>query len=831
MNIAMKKVGASVIAMVFAVSAIAASSVSAASVSELQALIASLTAQIAGLSEKNSVDATTTKTTSGYVHSGVKKDFTFSVLKVGSRGEEVRALQRVLNVGADGVFGPGTKAALIKWQKANGLVADGIAGAATKAELNRKSATTTVYGKTTSSGGGNKRKDIDVDGDKLVVSGIMADDLIVGKGQKVVFSEINLTAGDEDVEIEEIDVEFSGSAHRKVIETVLLLDDAKLEIDRDGLDSDEEATLDADFTVEEGETVTVYIGALISSTVDDINDNDGLDATIRLVSITTDGADVEGDDVKGAVLDIQDNINNDEYTADIDQDDTGTVNIGEKKVRVATVNIENESDADDPETVFSIKLERTGSLGDDDLENVIIEVDGEEYEGVQDEQDEEEYTFKFGRGIELEEEGDDEDFVLYVDIDDGEGDNFAFKILDIVVLDEDDILISDSNGNGNANWKYSGVLTVDNSDVTISATDEVDSDKVASGQEDVEFVSFDVDVEGSDVEGDVEVTFKISGAEGRSINEKDIDLDNLAIYLYEDGDKDGDRVSKTEDTSFTDTDDDTTYVVEFDSVTFEADDDPIEYVIRGDINEDAPDAVRYEVTKIEYKDIEDDNNDDVDDVTENISSPAQIEVEGAVLDVTMEDADEQDVEAGADSVEVAEIKIDASNSGDDIDFTKVRLAFATSNTAITASGLEDELRNCELFNGSKSVSDQEDAESTVTFDIDDLIVEAGEEVTLTLKCDIDDNFVDNDTITITLTEYDAEGRNTDEDLDKTGISDATTVTITTGGIDVEISSDDANEDKVVRDSGDTSNDVVFANFDFQADDAELYYWYFNCYIW
>ncbi len=47
----------------------------------------------------------------------------------------VRALQRRIGVPADGIFGPGTEAALKRWQAAHGLVADGIAGPQTRAKL------------------------------------------------------------------------------------------------------------------------------------------------------------------------------------------------------------------------------------------------------------------------------------------------------------------------------------------------------------------------------------------------------------------------------------------------------------------------------------------------------------------------------------------------------------------------------------------------------------------------------------------------------------------------------------------------------------------------
>jgi putative chitinase len=53
------------------------------------------------------------------------------VLKVGSKGEDVKKLQAKLGLGADGVFGPGTDAAVKKWQASNGLTADGIVGEGT----------------------------------------------------------------------------------------------------------------------------------------------------------------------------------------------------------------------------------------------------------------------------------------------------------------------------------------------------------------------------------------------------------------------------------------------------------------------------------------------------------------------------------------------------------------------------------------------------------------------------------------------------------------------------------------------------------------------------
>jgi peptidoglycan hydrolase-like protein with peptidoglycan-binding domain len=65
------------------------------------------------------------------------------LLRQGSTGAEVRALQDVLNfhvrrvapLKVDGVFGPKTDARVREFQRANGLKADGLVGPKTNAQL------------------------------------------------------------------------------------------------------------------------------------------------------------------------------------------------------------------------------------------------------------------------------------------------------------------------------------------------------------------------------------------------------------------------------------------------------------------------------------------------------------------------------------------------------------------------------------------------------------------------------------------------------------------------------------------------------------------------
>lgn len=51
-----------------------------------------------------------------------------NTVKKGSRGDDVKLLQRLLNVKDDGIFGSQTETLVKSWQKDNGLVADGVVG-------------------------------------------------------------------------------------------------------------------------------------------------------------------------------------------------------------------------------------------------------------------------------------------------------------------------------------------------------------------------------------------------------------------------------------------------------------------------------------------------------------------------------------------------------------------------------------------------------------------------------------------------------------------------------------------------------------------------------
>lgn len=100
---------------------------------------------LAALMVFSSVPALAASTSSSMI-TLVERSATAEPLRLGSRGSEVKAVQKrlkelgYLNDSADGIFGPTTEAAVKAFQQRNGLTADGVVGIATLAKLDSSSA-------------------------------------------------------------------------------------------------------------------------------------------------------------------------------------------------------------------------------------------------------------------------------------------------------------------------------------------------------------------------------------------------------------------------------------------------------------------------------------------------------------------------------------------------------------------------------------------------------------------------------------------------------------------------------------------------------------------
>lgn len=71
----------------------------------------------------------------GPAGSGAAWSAMMASIKIGERGWRAYAVQKVVGVTADGVWGPATDTAVRAWQKANGLLNDGIVGPATQGKM------------------------------------------------------------------------------------------------------------------------------------------------------------------------------------------------------------------------------------------------------------------------------------------------------------------------------------------------------------------------------------------------------------------------------------------------------------------------------------------------------------------------------------------------------------------------------------------------------------------------------------------------------------------------------------------------------------------------
>jgi peptidoglycan hydrolase-like protein with peptidoglycan-binding domain len=69
-----------------------------------------------------------------FSYASAAMDFGSTTLRVGSKGEAVKAVQTCVGATADGSFGPMTKAKVMAWQSSMGLTADGVFGPMSKAK-------------------------------------------------------------------------------------------------------------------------------------------------------------------------------------------------------------------------------------------------------------------------------------------------------------------------------------------------------------------------------------------------------------------------------------------------------------------------------------------------------------------------------------------------------------------------------------------------------------------------------------------------------------------------------------------------------------------------
>ena len=374
----------------------------------------------------------------GGTTSTVSATFTRS-LKVGSTGSDVKDLQKFLNskgytVAATGPgsagnettsFGPGTRAALAKYQAANGISpAVGYFGPTTMKAVNAAAGGTTT---TTTTTGGTTTTVVVPAGTALVVSSPEqpAAGLAPENAARVPFTKFVLTAGSGDVVVNNLTVERGSLGSDSAFAGVILLDENGMQVGvSKTFNSNHQANLGEAFTVKAGTSKTMTIAGNMAANNDA---RAGEIVSVKLLAVNT-SATVSGSlPIVGAAHTINSTLSLGTVTTErgpLDPNAAATKNVGAAGYTFSAIRVTAGSQED--VRVHSIRWNQASSVGASDLANVKTIVDSTEYATTLS-ADGKFYSSSFGSGIVIA-KGLNKEFSIKADIVGGSGRTVAFNI-------------------------------------------------------------------------------------------------------------------------------------------------------------------------------------------------------------------------------------------------------------------------------------------------------------------------------------------------------------------------------------------------------------------
>ncbi len=751
-------------------------------ISDLQAQIAALTAQLAALSSSSS-------SSSSAGNCGFTRDLT-----VGSTGNDVMCLQKYLNgagfmVSASGAGSPGsestyfgakTKAAVAKWQAANGVSPTaGYFGSISRAKYNSMVASTppsTTPPSTTPSGGPAGT------GLSVAAGTQPAASLAPESAARVPFTRIRLTASaDGDVTVNSVTVERTGLMNDAAISGIVVLDDQGMQVSTIAktLNSNHQAVLNDSFVVPRGMTKEYTIAANMPSNNDAHAGEVGF---LSVIAVNAGSATVTGTlPVTGAAQTINATLSIGSVTMDVGSNDprnNPTKEVGTKDYVFSSVKLTAGSAED--VLVKGIRWNQSGSVGITDLANVkTYDSKGNNYPVVVS-ADGKYYVSSFGSGVTVL-KGDVLEAYIKGDIAGGSGrtaDFDVYRSTDVIVSGKTfgyDIIppdgtdtsgTDDSAFHQNSNpWFDASQVTVGTGSLQVEKSNSVSAGNVAPGGNNQALGAFTLTVRGEAVNfASFPLVIATSSGSGGA-------LTNVAIY-----DENGAAVMGPKDCSRSGTSCGTLTFT--DSVTV-----PVgahTYTVRAKLNNswNAAATIQVSVTPANLGSVtgQTTGNSITPTPATAVTANAQT-VKASNLVVTPSSSlFAQNVIKGANGVELGRFNLDASNSGDDLRVTIIKV------TADVVSGLDvDNLNNIQLFDGTTALttgsnivnpSGNVDAtDATLTFTLDNaLIITKGSNKIISLKANISNAADATDSVRFNFTAQ------TDGDWSVIGVNNSTEIT-------------------------------------------------------
>lgn len=731
----------------------------AATVEELTVQINSLLATIAQL------QAQLVSLQGGGTGTGVS--YTFSVdLSLGDTGNDVKMLQKVLNsdpatqVAASGVgssgneteyFGSLTKAAVIKFQ--DKYAADvlfplglskgtGYVGPSTRAKLNSMS--TTVVGGTPTV------PSVPVvgapsTGVSISLASVQPSATLAPQGAtRLPFTQITFTAGPSAVTINSITIQRTGLANDAAFSGVILLDSNGTQLGiAKTLNSNHQATIGDPFTVPAGQAVTMTIAGNMAA---DLSSYTGQIASLSVVGVNT-SATVSGSlPLEGTGHTLNNSLSIGTITMNVGATDPGSSNtkeIGTTGYTFASVKVT--AGSAEKIRVKSIRWNQSGSAAKDDLANIKTHINGTSYDVVVS-PDGKYYTSIFGDGIVVD-KGSSIDLSIKGDIVGGSSrtvDFDVYKRTDLYVTGEtygyginppngtDTSGTDDGAFHQNTNpWYDAYQATVSAGSITVENATTIGAQNIAINTPNQVLGGVNVEVKGEAVSV-AQIIFNLTAAGDEAEN-----ITNITLV-----DPNGSIVAGPVDGASTATDSPGGTVTFTDTVTF-----PVgkgTYTLKGKLGTNfvSNDTVQASTTpNSQWTTVTGQlTGDTITPTPSSAITPSQMTVKAPTITISVLSTPLAQTIVAGGSVNFTKYQFDASQSGDDIRFSTVKLAYES------VVGTEANLTNCGLFDGGTALmtgsnlvnptagATQATASSTTfTFDTG-LVVSKGTVKTLNLNC-------------------------------------------------------------------------------------------------